>query len=69
MALNNQSVEQLVRAAASGPPTVRGEAMSETEMLRPDSQGKVRDIYDLGDKLLLALVAILCVIWVVLIYL
>ena len=27
--------------------------MSETEMLRPDSQGKVRDIYDLGDKLLI----------------
>ena len=27
--------------------------MSETEMLRPDSQGKVRDIYDLGDKLLM----------------
>ena len=27
--------------------------MSETEMMRPDSQGKVRDIYDLGDKLLM----------------
>ena len=27
--------------------------MSETEMMRPDSQGKVRDIYDLGDKLLI----------------
>ena len=27
--------------------------MSKTEMLRPDSQGKVRDIYDLGDKLLI----------------
>ena len=40
------------QASADEPRTTRGASVSET-LLRPDSRGKVRDIYDLGDRLLL----------------